>query len=260
MNNSNLKKLNFNKLLFYPKKFKVQNEYSKPIDCKGFCIDCEKKKIFNLSKTKLTSLSHGCSTEDYISILGEMQSKKEHNGNVMFILEQPGGEYGLGKNFDFEGFTKYPPVYHYYWTPSTKKWIKSIGKLIKEDNFYGNYFAYIINKFGFSNCYITNAIKCKIVSTKENPKVYNAVAENCRNNFLQLEFDFFKPTLVCCFGGKSYFLTKNLKGIEKVQICDIYHPHAIATSMRSKKTKKEMLRENNKEIKDKMKKLSLSGK
>ena len=253
MNDNFLKQLNFQTLLQYPENLIIKNSYSNPILCNGFCIDCEKKEVIDLKSTKLTFLSHSCTTEDYVSILGEMPNNKHYEGKVMFILEQPGGDYNLGNWLFFHGVKKYPPVKHYYWTPDSENWIMSINELIEDGNFYGNYFSYLINKFGFTNCYITNAIKCKIVGANRYTNDYNTVSQNCRENFLQKEFTHLNPSLICCFGDAAFNLTNRLIGIEGVIICRLYHPHAIKTSQRYGYTRKEMFIANDREIGKKIK-------
>jgi len=252
LKNKLLKKLNFQVLLKYPEKFDVYNEYSDPIPCSGFCIDCEKKGIIGFNNTKLTFMSHGCTTEDYISILGEMPNQNEYNGNVLFILEQPGGDYKLGDWIEFQSYTKYPPVYHYYWTPSYGKWVMSIPELLEVKNFYGNYFSYLINKYSFRNCYITNAIKCKIVGSDRYSDIYTSVSANCRINYLQQEYSYFKPSLIFCFGAASFRLTQGLNGLEGVQICNLYHPHAIQVAHRYGYSREYMFNLNEQEINEKL--------
>jgi len=250
-----LRTLNFDKLLKYPDKFPVKNDYPVPIKCKGFCVDCEKKGIIDRIDTSLTYISHGCKTEDYISILGNMPNTNVNDKKVMFVLEQPGGNlrYDLGEWVEFEGVKKYPPVKHYYWTPSSDTWLTTIPDVQKEKNFYGNYFGYLINKYGFLNCYITNAIKCKIEGSSRYPKEYYNVADNCRFNFLQMEFDYYNPSIILCFGDDAAVLTKRLSGLSNVVICELYHPYAISSAKRNGQTQEERFAFNEKEIETKIK-------
>jgi hypothetical protein len=147
MKNKVLHKLNFETLLSYPTEFQPRHHYGAPICCDRFCIQCEADGTLKEAGGKLTLMSHGCEISDFEQLLGPMpEQEKFLNAPVMFLLEDPGGDYDLGEDRTFNGFTKTPPVNHYYFSTASKTWPRSLDDVIRDGNYYGTYFAYLIQK------------------------------------------------------------------------------------------------------------------
>ncbi len=89
-------------------------------------------------------MSHGADTADFEVVLGP----RPDNGQppviapIMFLLQDPGKDYGNGQEVLFGGFRKRPPVRHYYWTPAPGPWPKHPDEF--GGDFYGPYFAYLM--------------------------------------------------------------------------------------------------------------------
>jgi hypothetical protein len=110
-------------------------------------------------------MSHGCDSADFEAILGPMP--KDGPGleqHILFLLENPGMNYGNGRKVKFGGHEKQPPVCHYYFAPSTNFWPEGLEDF--GGNLYGPYFAYLTQKHHLTNVYITNLVKCKYHTSK----------------------------------------------------------------------------------------------
>jgi len=198
MKNQILRDLNFKTLLGYPNEFHPRNRYDNPIYCDGFCVECEECGTLAEAGGKLTRMSHGCDTDDFEKVLGtKVCTSDAVETHIMFLLEDPGGDYDLGEKITFHGIVKEPPVKHYYWSPSLKSWPQSIEDMT--DN-YGSYFAYIMQKHSLANVYITNLVKCKRVDVQK-PWL---VEEKCVSHFLEKEMKEFSPGIVFCFSWKVF--------------------------------------------------------
>src|SRR4051794_38617595 len=94
MRNQNLVDLNFNHLLRYGGEPPVRNAYDVPLQCFGYCVNCDKKGV------PLDLMSHGCDTSDFEELLGPMPVEAGRVASerpIMFLLERPGGDYGNGE-------------------------------------------------------------------------------------------------------------------------------------------------------------------
>ena len=160
MKNNLLAKINFQEILNYHGQPIVQNSYSKPLNCHGYCISCEESGLLQQTGGRLELMSHGCDSSDFETLLGLLPKEGlQVKQPILFLLENPGEDYGNGMPIEFRGFRKKPPVYHYYWTPNIENWPERISQF--NGNFYGPYFAYLMRKHQLINVYITNLIKCK---------------------------------------------------------------------------------------------------
>jgi hypothetical protein len=133
----------------------------------------------------------------------------------------PGGEYGLGIEVPFSGFAKKPPVNCYYFSPSLKSWPQSIDHVLQNGNYYGSYFAYIMQKHSLANVYITNLVKCKRIDA-EKPHL---VEEKCVSHFLEREIKEFSPIMVFCFSGKVFDSLRSR--FPDLNCLKLYHPSFI---------------------------------
>lgn len=224
MKNQELRRLNFRELLSYPDTLVPKHKFDKgEVKCDGFCTECERANILGNTGGRLTLMSHGCDTSDFESVIGHPVpfQKPAVDLPVMFLLEDPGGDYGLGEDVQCGGVTKKPPVNEYYFTPRDKRWPVAFGEV--GDHFYGNYFAYLMCKHGLSNVYITNAIKCKL----EGDKNKWPVARNCADRFLKREVEAFSPELVFCFGGKAFDVFRAMLPALQTKSVKLYHPSFI---------------------------------
>lgn len=198
MRDNRLSELNFRELLLYGGQPAVLNRYPDPLPCSGYCIDCERKGLIDRTGGRLDLMSHGCDSADFEAVLGPMpRDGAGVKHRVIFLLENPGGDYKNGKEIPFSGYRKSPPVYHYYWTPDTERWPSDISEF--NGNFYGPYFAYVMMRHQLLDVYITNLVKCKWILGRMPPRIL----ENCARLYLEREIRFFDPRLVLCFGGAA---------------------------------------------------------
>jgi hypothetical protein len=164
MKNAELAELNFRKLINYGVQPSVKVKYD-PLQCYGYCIDCEQKYL--VEPGQLDLISHACDSSDFEAILGPLPSAQPIDIPIVFLLEDPGGDYGNGERFSYEGCRKQPPTNHYYWSPQVHTWPASIEEL---RHFYGPYFAYLMRNHGLRNVYITNLVKCNLSPAHKNSR------------------------------------------------------------------------------------------
>ena len=186
--------LNFKNLLKYQDNFPIQNRYDdeSKLVCYGFCTECEDKG--KVSEDEVL-MSHGCHSSVYQELIQE-KNTFTNNEPIMFLLENPGGDYGNGDSVTYNSITKKPPVKHFYFTPNCESWPGDDDINIIAKNPYGNYFAYLMQKYSLGNVYITNCIKCKYTENYE-------ASKNCCKKWLEEEIEIFKPTKIVCFGCKA---------------------------------------------------------
>lgn len=224
MKNQELRRLNFEELLNYPSVLVPKHKYEKgEVKCDGFCTECEKASILGNAGGRLTLMSHGCDTADFESVIGcaAPLQKPTVDLPVMFLLEDPGGDYGLGVDMQCGNVIKKPPVNEYYFSPRDKNWPVAFDDI--GDHFYGNYFAYLMCRHGLANVYITNAVKCK----RERVGDKYLVEERCVDRFLKREIDAFDPAVIFCFGGNAFgVLKRRLHGWQSRAV-KLYHPSFI---------------------------------
>jgi len=188
-----LESLNFSDILDYARPIKKMWKCELPFNtCNGFCHDCEDKGIPPKKCAKVVRMSHGCTSSDFEQIIGSQLPETKCSLPIMFLLENPGGDYDLGNNCTCDGVTKQPPNKHFYFSSGMKRWPTDVSEI--GGNHYGDYFAYLMAKFGLSNVYITNCIKCKYDGS-----CYSATADNCIKRFLVREIRIFRPRLIVCF-------------------------------------------------------------
>ncbi len=226
-----LRTLNFEKL--------ISIEFEKPISeysfndylskgkrqIKGFCTDCEGKKL-NISPKdenyRLQNISHGATSNDIFEASDKNITKLDKywkDEGVIFIMESPSADRGgfYEKN-TFDGITK-KPTKEWYWVH------------YKQDKFgypqefkggrYGSLFNSIIYTFKLKNAYLTNLIKCGM--NNENGKFkgidfFNGgCIDNCFNRFLSEEIRIIDPKIIFCFGSlvlnnfNSHFKNRDIK-------------------------------------------------
>ncbi len=198
-----LEQLNFSEILKYerPINRRYRGESGTPL--KGFCHDCEDHDFAPRNGSCRILMSHGCSSADFEALIGRPLPEAKCSLPVMFLLQNPGGDYENGQSITIDDVTKNPPVNHFYFAPSLTDW-----PTYPCGNHYGDYFAYLMSRFGLSNVYITNCVKCKYPDTSdptlENPdKCYTDTADNCIARFLEKEIAIFRPSIIFCFGKKA---------------------------------------------------------
>ena len=190
-----LRKICFEEILTYKKPMRMQCKADALFECTGFCCDCEQKGLAETEGSSKVLMSHGCTSDDFAAIIGQPLPTVCCSLPIMFLLENPGADYGNGLPLTLRGVTKNPPVNHFYFSSGLKSWPDNPNC----GNHYGDYFAYLMAKFGLSNVYITNCIKCKYDGPREEEK-YRATAKNCMERFLKREIHAFNPKLIVCFG------------------------------------------------------------
>ena len=210
----NLFNLNFKILLKYPDRFEIKNRYedNNPIPCSGFCTCCENELGLKAATPPL--MSHGCSTDEIQKMLGVDKFDGGNEQPIMFLLENPGGDYGNGMPIG----DKCPPVKHFYFSPNIKgKWPTTIEEIAK--NPYGNYFAYIIYRYALNNVYITNCIKCKYTGD-----MYERTKKICVEKYLHDEVRIFDPEVVIFFGHKAEHIFHDAFPDFHGKTCYLWHP------------------------------------
>lgn len=197
MKNKALHELNFKELLEYPDVFQPQNFYENAIPCQRFCIECETSGTLEKAGGTLTLMSHGCDSSDFESILGLRPNMiNDITDPILFVLEDPGGDYGdIWNEVTFENVTKKVPTSVYYFSPTVKSWPTTFEDVMRNGNYYGTYFAYLMQKHSLANVYITNMVKCK----KEPKGNRSLIEEKCISKFLSQEIQAFSPKLIFCF-------------------------------------------------------------
>jgi hypothetical protein len=197
MKDRQLRDLNFVELLHYGGQPPVQYRYRPNLHCDGYCVACEEKGIVDRSRGALGLMSHGCDSADFEQVLGPMpRIGVGVEQPVLFLLEDPGGCYGNEELIEFRGHKKKPPVNHYYWTPETASWPRESAEF--NGNFYGPYFAYLMQRHQLLNVYITNLVKCKWTAADKTDKSKTPadISAYCAEHFLRRELAFFAPSLV----------------------------------------------------------------
>lgn len=243
--------LNFRNLLHYGGQPPVQNAYNPPIPCTGYCVDCEEKHLVP-EGWQLDQMSHACDTTDFEALLGPLplDGRPIMDRRIMFLLEKPGGDYENGAAVPYLDFQKRPPVNHYYWTPNVAVWPVNVAEF--GGNFYGSYFAYLMRRFRMRNVYITNSVKCAWRMAPPGGQAgakaptFSPVTENCTNRWLSNEVALCPPVVSFCFGRRAKDHAARLKNLGATVglIRYLWHPSAIQLSQRYKKTREEMVAEN----------------
>ena len=252
MQNNELIDINFNKILNYNGQPQVRNTYSSPINCQGYCISCEESGLLAGTGGRLELMSHGCDSSDFEAVLGKLPIDGVRiNQPVVFLLEEPGADYGNGTPVNYRGFRKQPPVNHYYWTPNIGIWPDRIDQF--NGNFYGPYFAYLMKKHQLGNVYITNLIKCRWVKGEDNkvnndelPKLLKKLKLHCIEKYLEKEINEFSPKIVFCFGEKAENgFRENIASEYYCKIQRLMHPSYIANRHQTTGYSQEELVEKN---------------
>lgn len=221
-----LEKLNFSDVLDYARPIKKMWKSERPFNvCNGFCHDCEDRGFAPKECAKVVRMSHGCTSADFERIIGSRLPETKCSLPIMFLLENPGGDYDLGDNCPCDDITKQPPNKHFYFSSGLTQWPTDIADVKIH---YGDYFAYLMAKFGLSNVYITNCIKCKYTDA-----YYDKTAKNCIKRFLEREIRIFSPRLIVCFSKqvsdellyKKIQYPGKLKDVHFKKVC-LLHPAA----------------------------------
>lgn len=203
MRNTQLADLNFRELVNYGGQPPVRNTYSAPLRCHGFCISCEEAGLLHVVGGHLELMSHGCDSADFVAILGAIPPRHGTGvrESVLFVLEDPGADYGNGAPVEFRGIRKQPPVNHYYWTPNVTSWPTRVVAF--NGNFYGPYFAYLMRRHQLLNVYITNLVKCKWTKGPGDPSGTgdtSRIVRHCTARYLTREVEMCAPRVAFCFG------------------------------------------------------------
>jgi hypothetical protein len=153
----------------------------------------------------VTLMSHGCDTDDFETILkSKINNRASVKEPITFLLEDPGSDWKEIReertHEDDKNLKKKIPVKHYYFSPSSESWPQSVEEVKSNGNYYGTYFAYVMQKHSLANVYITNVVKCKWVGENRT----ESAEETCVNLYLQKELNEFSPRIVFCFGRKAY--------------------------------------------------------
>ena len=114
--------LNFRELLDYGGQPSAAARYDPPLPCNGYCVRCEDDGLVQKSGGRLDLMSHGCDSADFEAIIGPMPKNgriPRVEKHILFLLENPGKDYGNGEEVPFRGLKKEPPVKSYYFAPTS---------------------------------------------------------------------------------------------------------------------------------------------
>lgn len=265
MKNASLANLNFREIVDYDGQPLVKNRYVEPLTCRGYCVDCEESGILNATGGHLDLMSHGCDSADYEAILGPMpRTGQGISAPILFLLEAPGSDerYCNGQPVAFRGLNKKPPVNHYYWSPRGQGWPTRISEFVGDSEYYGRYFAYLMQRHVLLNVYITNVVKCRWISDASDGKgkqIAPAITQHCAGRHLKRELEIFAPRIAICFGGNA---TKGFQTYSITSGCSatrLYHPSFIKDRSqvdRKKRTKEELFGENDRLVEKALAKLA----
>jgi len=257
MKDSRLAELNFVELLNYGGQPPVLNRYPQPVCCEGYCVSCEDAGLLEGTGKRLDKMSHGCDSSDFEAVLGPLPNEGPPvERPILFLLENPGGDYKIYEEVPFRGFRKRLPVWHYYWTPDVTDWPSCAPGA--SGNFYGPYFAYLMRRHQLKNVYITNLVKCKwtndeVVATEGSQGKRNwrsDIVNCCVTNYLARELKIFDPVVAFCFGRKAEAGLRNL--LAKDSVCSVrYLLHPAAIQLRARALgmiREEMIRQNDQSV------------
>jgi len=192
-------------------------------------------------------ISHSCDSSDFEHLLRPLPASPEQvNRPILFLLDSP-----VKRHFDtirpveFRGFNKGVPVQHYYWTPECKEWPKNSSEL---ESYYGDYFAYLMQKHALHNVYITNFVKCSKRGKRD-----ARLKTECFNRYLRKELEYFKPAIVFCFGENADdALEAHARDTFRHHL--LYHPSAIyywwRTTSKTPLTRQQRFDENDRRIRE----------
>jgi Uracil DNA glycosylase superfamily len=252
MRDPQLSDLNFRELLEYGGQPSVAARYDPPLSCNGYCVRCEDEGLVQKSGGRLDLMSHGCDSADFEAIIGPMPTNDPIPGvkkHILFLLENPGMDFGNGKVVPFKGLEKQPPVNVYYFAPTTNIWPD--GRERFGGNFYGPYFAYLMWKHQLTNVYITNLVKCRYRRVDGTPaSTPFDINKNCIDLYLRREIEIFAPKLIVCFGQRAERGFKSAYP-ETTRLPHVYlmHPSYICDRWQaSGKTQDELLKENDERL------------
>ncbi len=202
-------------------------------------------------------MSHGCDSSDFEEILGPLPIDGHPiDQPILFLLEGPGADYHNGEPVAFHGFTKQPPVRHYYWSPNCTTWPSTVDDF--GGNFYGPYFAYLMRTHHLRNVYITNLAKCKSTENFDHTSEPfprwdpDVIVRHCAQRYLSRELKIFCPIIAFCFGNKAETGLRELAGTvgATCKIKYLRHPASIRLARREGKTPPQLIFQNDELIKE----------
>jgi hypothetical protein len=257
MKDIRLVQLNFREIVDYSGQPQVQYSYSSPLPCAGYCISCEQADLPAQTGGRLDLMSHGCDSADFVTVLGPMppqgtDAARAIEEPVLFLLEDPGEDWGIGEVVPYQGLQKRPPLYHYYWTPKVQTWPRRVADFNR--NFYGPYFAYLMWRHQLLNVYITNLVKCKWVKNTDNQggSGKSIIVTHCVERYLTREVQIFAPRLVFCFGRAAEKGARALAGRAVLHCPLVYllHPSYIQNRWgTSGRSQEELIQDNDAAVK-----------
>ena len=232
MRDQRLVNLNFREIVNYGGQPPVQAQQNPPLHCHGYCVSCEESGVLQQVGGQLSLTSHGCDSDDFETVLGSMPANpavaRSTAEPVLFLLNDPGPDVGLGEVIHYRSFQKQPPVNIYYWAPDCERWPTTPDEVVCW-GIWGTYFAYLMWRHQLRNVYITNRVKCKWRDENNQANPPWPIVEHCVKRFLTREVEFFAPQLAFCFGGKAMRTFQNLvlPLVPNCQQVDLYHPSFI---------------------------------
>ena len=208
-----LRELNFDELISVgvPKvesytfdEYKNNGYEHKPIN--GYCISCEEKGCHTAKKDdsyKLTNISHGSHSSDFLRALKDVKSTKDwHQQPILFVYEAPSKGYGIYKEVAYKGHKKHPAKL-WYWIHGDKD-AASYPDQFKGGE-YGDFVLSAIQTFRLANVYMTNLVKCGMNNEEGKFKGLSSykdeTIQNCYDNYLKREISIIKPKIIFTVGS-----------------------------------------------------------
>ena len=252
----------------YSKDFSYKNNYcgsnisttcfKQPDIITGYCDLCQNcavpEKAEEKNKFKLSSISHGSHTFDFLEAFGITDIKKHvesWNANpVLFLMENPSLDYGIydyiPEDKDHKGKR---PAKQWYWIHCDHKHYEEFktNKYLRMSE-YGDMVASLIVQFKLANAYLTNIVKCgmsdaeykedeeknSLIETSAKstweyqPKCIKTCMEKVLKKEVQALLQKEERITVFAFGGRVYQLAgeffRNCEFREQVRLFKLPHP------------------------------------
>lgn len=224
-------------------------KHDKFTDCCNICEglnesyrnECKfKKEKENADDYQLTNVSHGVSTAEYEYIIKKTieDTPATINAGIMFLFENPASvDNKRDKDLYRDCIDDKKTCNEWYWLHLLEKEIIEKGKF--EPDFWGQVkkhrydtlIASIIYKFKLKNAYITNMVKCGLVSADKFKNIgwySKSCIDKCYDTFLRREIDIVAPQIIFAMSSNVYSkITKIMKNEiknKKVSIVKLPHP------------------------------------
>jgi len=210
-------------------------------EVRAYCVSCEEKGLntaWDSEDFRLTYISHGAHSSDFLMATGVRGTKEWHDQPVMFVCESPSVAYGLftTEPVPCRGVHKHP-ARKWYWVERVDPQEKEYETASFPDSFckmvYGPFVLCAIQIFRLANAYVTNLVKCSLNNSEGKFRNLGHFREecvrNCAKEILQRELKALWPRVVFAMGAQpAYWLRRlreeNLLDWAQVPVYELPHP------------------------------------